>query len=452
MKRIFYIIFLCAIVLNIKGYVFASSFEKDYIDIRLTNPIKSGNSVKLYSENGFSIFNRDDKLDEVEYIRDREIIIAPGYKDDIDIMDMDYNIIFSYNEKDRFLITSKDGYERKIGVENKYYRDYIDVKIIRDELLVVNHIDVNSYLYGVVPSEMPASFPIDALKAQAIAARSYTLKSLNKHINEGYNLCDTTHCQVYGGISREHINTNTAVDETWGMVITYNGDIIDAVYHSNSGGYTVDSREAWGNGLPYLVAIKDDFSLESPNSSWDLTIDCSQINDRLKSNGINIGEVIDIEIVERSPSSRVSKLKIIGKSGEKILSRDQIRQVLGFEDLKSTWFTIKKEGNIGYSKAVYAIDGWDKNPQMININKCHIIDASLIRTANRGSANGITSRDRIREVINNDTSGDGKFIIEGQGYGHGVGMSQWGAKKMAELGYSYDEILKHYYKGVDITN
>lgn len=454
MRKILWVIFLSFLFVGFlipDEYVLGSSLEDDYVSIKLTSPIKSKNSVKLYSENGFSLYSKDDRLNEIEHFETKNINVSLGDDKDIDILDIDDNLLFSFNQEEDLIITSMSQYERKVRVEDKSYRDYINFKIIGNQLIVINYINLDNYLYGVVPREMPASFPMDALKAQAIAARTYALRSLNKHISEGYNLCDTTHCQVYGGLDGEHINTNNAVDETTGMIITYNGNIIDAVYHSNSGGYTEDAVEAWGNSFPYLVAVEDDFSQGSPNSNWSFTITFDQMNSKLKNSDINIGNIIDMEVIETSPSGRVSKLKVVGTLGEEVLSKSKIRQVLGSTELKSTWFTIKKAGNIVNDKTVYAINGQNIKPQVIDMKKSYIIDGNFKKSTTRGITSRAIARNNIAQIGNKATSDEGKFVIEGRGYGHGVGMSQWGAKKMAELGYSFEEILKHYYRGVDIT-
>src|SRR5699024_6529025 len=136
-----------------------------------------------------------------------------------------------------------------------------------------------------------------------------------------------------------------------------------------SGGYTEDAIEAWGGSSPYLTAVKDEFSYGSPNSDWSFTMTADQINSKLQNNGVNIGKIIDMEIVETSPSGRVSMLKVVGTSGEEILNKSKIRQVLGSTELKSTWFTIKRDDNGETSKTIYAIDEKNINPQAIDINK-----------------------------------------------------------------------------------
>ncbi len=136
--------------------------------------------------------------------------------------------------------------------------------------------------------------------------------------------------------------TNRAVDETYGMIITYNGEIIDALYHSNSGGVTEDSLEAWGNNHPYLISVDDKFSNDAPNSNWSINLTADEINKRLKKSGINIGNVLDMEVLQTSSNGRVTQLKVLGTLGERILNKGEIRAILGDTELKSTWFTIKK--------------------------------------------------------------------------------------------------------------
>ncbi|NLW22730.1 MAG: SpoIID/LytB domain-containing protein [Tissierellia bacterium] len=337
-------------------------------------------------------------------------------------------------------------------MEDKNYRGYLFFKIVNNSLSVINYIHLEDYLYGVVPMEMPASFEMEALKAQAVAARTYALKNINKHGKEGYDLCDTTHCQVYGGLDGEHERTNRAVDETEGIVITYNGKVIDALYHSNSGGHTEDSVEVWGNSVPYLIGVKDEFSIGYPNSTWEIRLTSDHINTKLIQNNIYIGELIDMEILASSPNGRVSKLKVIGTSGETVLNKSKIREILGPNELKSTWFTIKKEGDRGTTKTVYAIDGESLEPISININDTYILGEDNKSTPSKISNNRliIRGRDSNIEIENRPIYNTGNFIIEGKGYGHGLGMSQWGAQGMAKLGYSYEDILKHYYTDVEI--
>lgn len=426
------------------GHVFANSVD-DYVTIKLTNPIKSKKTVKLYSDDGFYIYT-DSVLNDIEYIPDNNISIELNSASEIEIKDGIGKSLFSIYENN-LILSSENKWDSIIKVEEKRYRGFIKIQKEGESLLVSNLIDIDHYLYGVIPREMPASFPMEALKAQAVAARTYTLNNLNKHGNEGFDLCDTTHCQVYGGMDGEHSRTNEAVEATKGTVITYNGNIIDAVYHSNSGGHTEDSAEAWGNYFPYLIGVEDEFSKGQPNSDWSFTIESNVLNNKLKNNGIHIGDVVDLEIVETSPRGGVSKLKIIGTTGEEVLNKSKIRQILGNDELKSTWFTVKREGSSAPGH-VYVIGSNEGRPQKIYISQAISMDKNRTKSYARNSiAMGKDNKVKLMDSYKGNSS---SFLIEGKGYGHGVGMSQWGAKKMAEDGYDYEEILKHYYTGVEI--
>ncbi|GMG97818.1 SpoIID/LytB domain-containing protein [Tepidimicrobium xylanilyticum] len=453
MKRL--LVFLVLVILIVgtlnSDYIYANSMENSFIAIRLTSPIKSNSYVNLYGEEGFLIYNKGDLLGYLDYFEEENVRVAVLEKDIIGIFDMEGNLLFSYNQEEELILTSGKSNERKVRVEDNFYRDFIQFKIIDGNLIVINYIDLENYLYGVVPREMPASFEMEALKAQAIASRTYALKNRSKHIAHGYDLCDNTHCQVYGGMDGEQENTNRAVDMTRGMIITYAGNIIDALYHSNSGGITEASSEAWGYNHPYLTSVDDKYSIDAPNGSWSYKMTTNEINRKLKDYGINVGNILDIKITETSSSGRVTKLKIVGTSGERTLSKGEIREVLGLNEIKSNLFTIKKGSYEEVNSNVYAIDSKSSTPQLVDLNNVKVIDSSFERRSSRGITSRFINRDGI---VGNDSSVSqqvNSFIIEGKGYGHGVGMSQWGAKKMAELGYSYEDILKHYYSGIDIT-
>ncbi|NMA86149.1 MAG: SpoIID/LytB domain-containing protein, partial [Tissierellia bacterium] len=255
-------------------------------------------------------------------------------------------------------------------------------------------------------------------------------------------------CQVYGGMDGEYESTNRAVNETRDMVIKHNGEIIDALYHSNSGGHTRDSKEAWGNHLPYLIGVEDRFSEGTTASTWSFSMNSSELNRNLINNGINIGPILNMEIIERTPSGRVTKIRVIGQNSEEILTESQIRQVLGTNNLRTTWFSIEGSGEYN-EESFYAI-GSNSTLNIINLDNSYIIaDNFKSRIPNTSKIN-ILNKDKNNIIESQISSGNGDFVIQGKGFGHGVGMSQWGAKSMADTGYTYDEILKHYYTDVDI--
>lgn len=259
----------------------------------------------------------------------------------------------------------------------------ITVTVYRSNGKILN-LELEEYLIGVVAAEMPASFNIEALKAQSIAARTYTLKA----IKTGKKLTDTVSTQTYkdntelksmwGSSYNTYYNKiKSAVNSTKGMYISYNNDYIDAVFHSTSNGYTEDAVNVWGNNIPYLKSVET--PLDKNTTSFKRTINKTykEINSIL---GISINKSASI-IITRNKSNRVSTIKINNKT----YSGVEFREKLG---LRSTDFDI------------------DLNDEVT-----------------------ITTR----------------------GYGHGVGLSQYGSNELAKSGYSYDKIIKFYYTGVSIN-
>nr|PZN03836.1 MAG: hypothetical protein DIU66_06445 [Bacillota bacterium] len=312
-----------------------------------------------------------------------------------------------------------------LSLNGKRYRGVIEfLPSSNGGLTAINELGLEEYLYGVVPNEMPSSWPMEALKAQAVAARSYAVYTvLQKAGKASFDVTSGTSDQVYSGYDGEQPRTNEAVDATRGQVLMYQGKPALALFHSNSGGITENSGDAFSTQLPYLISVEDKFSLLAPNCSWVEKIPRTQI--------------YDLEILERSASGRVKKILISGKDGDKVLSGAEIRSTL---QLKSNLFEVAKE-SVFYVTA----DGVDVMP----------MDQLKGKTAVSGDKQGILS---VSEVHIIGSQGSKKFPltegyieIRGKGSGHGVGMSQWGAKVMAENGYTYEDILLHYYTGVELN-
>lgn len=428
-------------------YGYNNFSQEKYINVRLTRPIKNKDSIKLYSPDGFSLYTKDSHLREIEYF-DTNYLDINLYNGEIIITDN--NNLYYMSDYEDMVIGSANKRSSQIRLEDSFYRGYIFFDTNGRELVAINYISLEEYLYGVVAREMPATFNIEALKAQAIASRTYSLYNIDKHKGEGYNLCDTTHCQVYGGIDGEHENTNRAVDESRGRVIEYNQQIINSVYHANSGGHTRDSKEAWGGDLPYLRGVRDRYSEGVASSTWSYSISPFQLFKNMEDNGIKIGFPLDIEIVERSPADRVEKIKIIGQYGEKTLNEGQYKEVFGAGNFRTTWFSIYREvGNI--EKDLYGIGGQFSYAKDININRSYVITEDFgKRLIGRREVN-IIGKHGIKSLEGGDILSGSDFILQGKGYGHGVGMSQWGAASMAKQGFDHEEIIKHYYRDVEVN-
>lgn len=442
------ILVLLIVLVEPIGEVFADTGYDGFIKVKLTSPLKSDKKVKLYSEGGFSLYHMDDLENELEFLEVDEIYAAIGDEGEIIFLDSMGEAVYSLNTEDKLVLTSKNGEEKEIKVEDRYYRGYIMLNANRGKLDVINYISLEEYLYGVLPKEMGYSYHMEALKAQAIAARTYATKNLNKHIEEGYNLCDTSDCQTYGGKNVENSKTNEAVDDTKGMIITYNGYPIDAVYHSNSGGHTESATEIWGGDLPYLIGIPDEFSESYPNSRWQLKMNSEEIGHKLYNYSIDVGKVLDIIVLDTTSNGRVKELLIVGDEGEETISGDKLRTILGANTLKSTFFTISKENIYDKEVKIYSVDS-SKQIKRINLDDINVIDGDGNIRSIKSISSVITDRG-VKDIDLDTTPMTVNFIIDGKGYGHGIGMSQWGAQGMAVNGYSFEEILKYYYRGVDI--
>lgn len=453
MKRHISIIILFFIILNLTPATsYGDSPEELYVDVKVGANVSLSNQLTLSSKSGFSLYNKGDKNRPLLLIPNDKILVS-GIFNEIDIFDINNNYITSFSGDGTTIIGSNDR-DSIVQVGSNKYRDYISFLIKGDQISIINHIEMENYLYGVVPREIPASSPMEALKAQAIVARSYALSGLNKHKGEGYNLCDKVDCQVYGAYDGEHTSTNQAVDETRGINVYYNGSIVSTPFHSTSGGYTEDSSKVWSAALPYLVAVEDKFSSNSPNSSWTISMTQKEVYDKLLAGGINVGEILDMEIVSISEANRVQQLKIKGTTGDTIITGAKLRSLIGTTALKSTWFNIESTGSSSNSETkVHVMDGSSMYPSKISLNTAYILDSKSKAQVSRSSVSRAIGSSRTSSIGGGTLASSPKtFVFNGKGYGHGVGLSQYGAIEMARLGYNYYDIITHYFKGVEVSN
>lgn len=320
-----------------------------------------------------------------------------------------------------------------VEVNNIRYRGYIYLHKNSNSYYLINKLKIDDYLKGVVPSEMPQSFNIEALKAQAVAARTYVLSRIkDKNI---YDVTSTPNTQAYSGIEKESEKTNRAVDETKDEVILYNGQIIEAVYHSTSGGYTENNENVWNSTpYPYLRGVESPYEEKSPHYSWSKFFTNYRvqriIKKYLQDNNIpDIGEVINFEIVKKGVSPRVVEIKVIGMYDELILKGTTFQSLFG---LKSTWFDFEFKRY----RSLY-IQSFLTMVEIVPLFK--------------GGGSYILNRLKSFEDSPYDINKKWDIVVfNGKGWGHGVGMSQWGAQGYSEIGLNYVEILKHYYTGVEI--
>jgi stage II sporulation protein D len=270
-----------------------------------------------------------------------------------------------------------------LWVDGRPYRGSIEVWRTSGGLQVINEIGLEEYVRGVMKGEVFPDWPYEALKAQATVARTYALYERLKNPQALFHLQATTVSQVYRGVYGEDPRSDVAVQATRGIVLTYQRRIIPAFYHAASGGHTEDAVEVWEAKYPFIIGVEDAFSAIAPHHRWKEVVPLAEIRRALERVGWRVGEIQRIEPINRNRSGRIQQLRIWHSHGVIEMDAKQFRQLVGVDRLRSAAFTVHPNGS--------------------------------------------------------------EVIFSGRGWGHGVGLSQWGAKGMADLAYDYTQILKYYY-------
>ena len=335
-----------------------------------------------------------------------------------------------------------------ISMGDYQFRGYIEFRPSGGNLSAINVISIEEYLWSVVPAEMPPSFHIEALRAQAVAARTYTeyRRLRSPHSHQGFDLCDTHHCQVSRGVRDEHPETTRAVNDTRGLMMYHNNRVILAAYFSSSGGGTDNSENVWVETRPYLRGVPS--IAEHEPMIWTRTYTWAQITNALNNTGTNIGTANGISITQVGQNGRPLEITIHATNGSRAISREAISSFFGHagQSLPSRNFTIA--GATPNSPVIMVTDGWTNNNTAIS--NLQVVDHIGVR---RNITTGyIFDGHSLRPIHTASTiaSGGTGITLSGRGWGHGVGMSQRGAEGMARLGYNFRQILHHYYTGVVI--
>lgn len=432
----------------------------------------------------------------------------------------------------------------------QWHGDFVYRRASDGNITVINYVGLEDYVKGVLPYEIDPDWPAEAQKAQAVCARSFALGT-SKHASSGYDLCNTTNCQVYLGANRATAASDAAVDATQGEYLTYNGEPVIGYFFASDGGATEDAANVWGGDYPYLQGKEDPY--ETYDSSWTVTLTAEEIREKLVSAGYSIGTVANVQVTKRTDTDNVNEVTVTDTDGKQaVIQRDDCRTVFGLDSIRYT-ITPNASANaaaalpqstsldIAPSMHKMTVDGQPVRPQgyMINgSNYYKLRDIAYILNGTDSQFNVtwdgannrivLTSGESYQEVggemassvsaeIENYTPSDATIVIDGNtvsltgyringnnyymvrdigaalgflvdyadqtvlitsasvdpegeqpdskppvtnaasytfngtGWGHSVGMSQWGAHAMAEQGFGYEEILKFYFTGIELA-
>jgi stage II sporulation protein D len=276
-----------------------------------------------------------------------------------------------------------------VFVNNKPYRGLAELTVADKGILVVNQLPLEEYLVGLINCEISSAWPIEAVKAQAIIARTYALNRKMARMASPYHLESSVIDQVYEGCLIEDSRARRAVLETEGEVLTFGGGIIQAFYHSSCGGRTEASENVWGTTLPYLKGVECQYCLTSPAATaWECKLSIKDIEERLRLAGHKVSGLSDVKPGIVNSRGRLKQIVLIASKGGITISGEQFRKSIGYAVIKSTRLNIKNYKN--------------------------------------------------------------EISFSGSGNGHGVGLCQWGAKQRALDGFGCAEILSYYYPGTEL--
>ncbi len=354
---------------------------------------------------------------------------------------------------------------------------------------IVNRVDIEEYLKGVLKDEMSPAWPAEALKAQAVLARTYTLSS-KKH--GSYDLCAQVHCQSYGGVASESPAIEAAVNATAGEMLKYGGGAAQIFYYGDSGGFSASAKAVWGKDIPYLQARPDPINYNSPNGRWQTTLSMSQISSRLAAAGVPVGSISSIRPYSRDESGRVLQLEVSGSSGTRLVTGSKFRSAVGADVVKSTLFEFGAAS--GYTPNAAAQSHRQASHPVIadrssmpekDVDKLYWMTQNKIFTVQELVSMIGKEKDYPKFIAEGEARMSGKktsepssapqpaaapvynaavgapqlsmngasgamVTISGRGSGHGVGLPQWTAKALAEAGWSYRQILDYYFPGTTL--
>ena len=428
-----FIIYVLTLVLTLCCYttIYADETQVDTIKIGLFYASTAKTGVTISSADGFYAGTEvDGEFIQDNLIAETEVSVSAGEGNTVDMGG------FVYTAEQFPTLYPVSG---NIFVDGTEYRGGVQFKRVNGGLLtVINVVNIEEYLYSVIGKEMSPGWNIEALKAQAVCARGFAISNKNKFASYGFNLDTTTTSQVYPGVSSETESTRRAVDETRGQVLKHNGTIIESIYCASMGGASADAANVWGGSYPYLVSVVDPYEdpSEATRYSWSVTLTADEIKTCLANEGVNIGDIKNVEIVKQDDAGYVLELRFTGTNGTHTVTRSKCRNIFGGKLYSQRFSIAGTSGSAAVSAGPlrkFDISGANSN---LIYSIAYVFDIDM----------GIPAQNRFTTPVAAVTAPT-EYTFNGNGWGHGVGMSQWGAKAMADKGFSYGDILTFYYTG-----
>ncbi|MDP4110410.1 MAG: SpoIID/LytB domain-containing protein [Bacillota bacterium] len=333
----------------------------------------------------------------------------------------------------------------------KYYGGFEYNRLSGNDITVINVLSLSDYVKGVIPYEMNPSWPIEALKAQALCAKSYALSVSGKHRSSGFDLCNTDDCQVYRGTSLATDASDEAVDGVNGLGVLYDGEPAQTFFHSSNGGSTEDAANVWGKDIPYLKAVPDSFEdlKSAAHGVWTKTITPAQVTTILRNKGCDVSSVVSLYVDKFTDAGNVYRLSVKDANGKvTCFEREKARTILNSTANGTYVYSMRFTVSSGAGPDFYAYDApvsGQSKLYAIGKDKSVKLTSGIIADTPMITSSGIKKPEAGTRTADS-------FTISGRGWGHNVGLSQWGARGMAEQGWDYEKIIKYYYTGVTISD
>ena len=330
----------------------------------------------------------------------------------------------------------------------KGYRYYGGFQYRRSggDLTVINIVDLEDYIKGVLPYEMNNTWPLEALKAQAVCARSYAATISNSHTSSGFDVCNNTHCQMYQGLNLANDRTDQAVEETAGEYVRYEGELAVTYYSASDGGATEDVGNIWNSSedLPHLQGVIDPYEADLADQisqyNWTVTVTKDKIAQVLREKGYNCGDIVDAYVSEVSETGNPKTTTFVDDNGKS--------WSFGPESLR-IWFGLRSNRfTLGGGTGSYYVNGTSE--ALSSVSGAYAVNGDGAVSAITGAPYVATASGTDRLGTSSASSSESSVTFTGSGYGHNVGMSQQGARAMALRGMDYVDILTFYFTGVEI--